>query len=64
MLPTSSILRSDHEAGRDSSLVVVVIPTRVKWQMQRHLRATYNRSRSVLFPDVGGFVDVLREGEV
>ena len=44
--------------------VVVVIPTRVKRQVQRHLRATYNRSRSVLFPDVGGFVDALREGEV
>ena len=49
---------------RQLPFVVVVVPTRVKRQVQRHLRATYNRSRSVLFPDVGGFVDALREGEV
>jgi hypothetical protein len=49
---------------RQLPFVVVVIPTRVKRQVERHLRATYNRSRSVLFPDVGGFVDALREDEV
>ena len=49
---------------RQLPFVAVVIPTRVKRQVQRHLIATYNRSRSVLFPDVGGFVDALRRGEV
>lgn len=40
---------------RKLPICAIVIPSRVKSQMLTHLGSTYNRSRSVLFPDVGGF---------
>ena len=57
-------LRRPQGMPRQLPFVAIVIPTRVKQRVQPHLRATYNRSRSILFPDVGGFVDALRDGEV
>jgi hypothetical protein len=41
----------------------VVIPARIKRKVKEHLTAL-DRRRSTVFPDVDGFRDALRDGEV
>lgn len=54
------------KAGRPRKLpfVVLVIPTQLKKKLLPHLESTYNRSYRQLFPDVAGFVDALRAGNI
>jgi len=55
----------EREPGRPRVLpfVAIVIPSRLKRRMLKHLEGTYNRRRRVLFPDLAGFCEALRSGE-
>ncbi|MGE0818387.1 MAG: FRG domain-containing protein [Candidatus Nanopelagicales bacterium] len=67
-LPTATTIKSLFGAakgpGKPISLpmCVLVIPTTVKKPMRTHLESTYNRSRRVLFPDIGGMREAV-EGD-
>lgn len=52
--------------GRPRGLpfVALVIPPRLKKRMRQNLEGTYNRRRRVLFPDLTGFSEALRLGEL
>ncbi|MFI0269815.1 FRG domain-containing protein [Streptomyces luteogriseus] len=56
----------ERKAGRPKALpfAALVIPTKIKQQMLKHLSGTYNRSYRTLFPDVNGFTTALRQGNV
>ncbi|CAL8979510.1 hypothetical protein CELL_03207 [Cellulomonas sp. T2.31MG-18] len=56
----------DRGPGRPPVLpfLALVIPPRVKRALRDPLKGTYNRRRRVLFPDVDGFRDAYRHGEI
>ena len=63
----ASLFSADERGpGRPQRLrfVALVIPSRLKKRMRDNLAGTYNRRRSVLFPDLTGFHDALRLGEL
>lgn len=68
--PARSALKSlfapiERGPGRPQRLpfVALVIPSRLKTRVLRHLCGTYNRKRSVLFPDLAGFSDAFEQGD-
>jgi hypothetical protein len=68
--PAPSALKSlfapdERGPGRPQRLpfVALVIPSRLKGRVLRQLRGTYNRKRSVLFPDLAGFSDAFKQGD-
>lgn len=54
------------KAGRPKKLpfVVLVIPSVLKRKLLPHLEITYNRSHRQLFPDIAGFVAVLKADQL
>ena len=60
------LLRTVEGRGRPVSLpfCAVVIPAAVKDRLRDPLKRTYNRRRRVLFPDVDGFRDAFRRGQL
>jgi len=68
--PARSALKSlfapdERRPGRPQRLpfVALVIPSRLKTRVMRHLAGTYNRERRVLFPDLAGFSDTFKQGD-
>jgi hypothetical protein len=57
---------AERTAGRPRSLpfVVLVVPPALKRRMRDPLATTYNRSRRTLFPDVAGFAEAVRAGDL
>ncbi|MDS0134660.1 MULTISPECIES: FRG domain-containing protein [unclassified Amycolatopsis] len=62
----SKLLSTESGPGRPASLpfCAIVIPATVKDKLRDPLKRTYNRRRRVLFPDVDGFREGLRRGQL
>ena len=61
-----SFLENNRRRGRPPSIpfCAIVIPKPVKDRMIAHLNGTYNRTESVLFPDIDGFQVALKGNRV
>jgi FRG domain len=57
---------SERRPGRPRGLpfVALIVPSSLKKRMLRSLEGTYNRRQRVLFPDIAGFAQAVRSGEL